>query len=373
MLKQLEEKLDSALADTATLQKGGGNEQTNSKRFKPNPRRDEGRNPPTFKWDSTLPDTAQPPHCPHSAPSLYKQRLKLRSGLPAYRLGQAFVKAVCESDVVVLCGETGSGKTTQLPQLLMEHVNGFNTSDRQQCRTGRKASFICTQPRRISATSVAERVSFERGEGVGERVGFQIRFEKQSSASTELLYCTIGILLRVLIGNPTLDGIDCVIIDEVHERGLQTDFLLLLLRDLAKNRKARHARGEAGVYPLKLVLMSATIDASQFLHYFGGAEGAVVQHIEIEGKTNFPIEEFFAEDILGRLLKEDTHFRVGPPVRSGDREQRVDMPFIKDRLETLNKEEKRSVVVAHAAPPPLSLSLSLSPPSPVQCYHNPPM
>jgi len=119
-------------------------------------------------------------------------------------------------------------------------------------------------------------------------VGYQIRFEHRASDTTELLYCTTGILLRFLVGNPRLEGVACVIIDEVHERSIHSDFVLLLMRRLILERQHTDE-------PLKLVLMSATIDASNFISYFDS--NFSVSFLQIPGKTNYPIEELFLEDI----------------------------------------------------------------------------
>ena len=162
---------------------------------------------------------------PSEPDAVYEERKRtLRSRLPAFSSGEDFVQRVFDNDVVVLCGATGSGKTTQLPQILMEaasslHSNGDGNGAGRTFGTGR---IVCTQPRRISATSVAERVAYERNEGVGERVGYQIRFEHRASDTTELLYCTTGILLRFLVGNPKLEGVACVIIDEVSDGGTRS-------------------------------------------------------------------------------------------------------------------------------------------------------
>ena len=241
--------------------------------------------------------------------------------------------------MILTCIFFSCGKTTQLPQILMEaaaklmheqhHSDNKTENDNRQFGTGR---ILCTQPRRISATSVAERVCFERNEKIGTRVAYQIRFENKASDSTELLYCTTGILLRFLVGNPKLEGVSCVIIDEVHERSVHNDFVLLILKDLVLERKETDE-------PLKLVLMSATIDASNFITYFdsdssiksaricdddfpGGSTKISndspysVSFLELEGKTNYPIEEYFIEDICQEIPSLAV---AGPPPNRGRR------------------------------------------------------
>ncbi|KAL7551101.1 hypothetical protein ACHAWF_014336 [Thalassiosira exigua] len=279
-------------------------------------------------------------HSETTDPTYLERKRTLRGRLPAFEVGEEFCKRVFENDVVVLCGATGSGKSTQLPQILMEAAaklmheqhSGMAENDKRRFGTGR---IICTQPRRISATSVAERVCFERNERMGDRVGYQIRFEQKATDTTELLYCTTGIVLRFLVGNPKLEGISCVIIDEVHERGVHTDFVLLILKDLVLERQRQ------GAEPLKIVLMSATIDASSFIRYFDPSsgiqfnnmsmgddsprEGAAVNSstcpfsvsfLQIKGKTNYPIKEYFIEDIC----KEIPSLVVsGPPPMSFNR------------------------------------------------------
>ena len=120
-------------------------------------------------------------------------------------------------------------------------------------------NMICTQPRRISATSVASRVASERGEQIGKTVGYKIRLEGSMSSSTRILFCTTGVLLRRLTEDPLLSGTSHVIVDEVHERSLDSDFLLVLLRDILPHRPT-----------LKVVLMSATLNALAFEEYFKG-------------------------------------------------------------------------------------------------------
>ena len=152
-----------------------------------------------------------------------------------------------------MSGETGCGKTTQLPQFVLESELGA-------AGNASVTSVVCTQPRRISAVSVAARVAHERGEALGRSVGYQIRLEARRSSETKLLFCTTGVLLRRLAAEPTLASVSHVFVDEIHERGMNEDFLLVVLRDLLPRRP-----------DLKIVLMSATLDAELFAGYFGGA------------------------------------------------------------------------------------------------------
>ncbi|KAI4300544.1 hypothetical protein L6164_033912 [Bauhinia variegata] len=196
-----------------------------------------------------------------------------RENLPAFKMKSTFLKAVQENQVLVVSGETGCGKTTQLPQFILE--------EEILCLRGATCNIICTQPRRISAISVAARISAERGESLGETVGYQIRLEAKCSAQTRLLFCTTGVLLRQLVQDPELTGVSHLLVDEIHERGMNEDFLLIILRDLLPRRP-----------DLRLILMSATINADMFSKYFANAP-----MIHIPGFT-FPVTEFFLEDVL---------------------------------------------------------------------------
>ena len=143
--------------------------------------------------------------------------------------------------VVVLQGDTGSGKTTQVPQFLLESgmANG-------KC-------IACTQPRRVAAMSVAARVAQEMDVHLGDEVGYTIRFEDKSSQRTQLKYLTDGMLLRESMIDPMLNKYSIIILDEAHERTLSTDILFGLLKELLSKRK-----------DLKIVVMSATLNAERF-------------------------------------------------------------------------------------------------------------
>ncbi|KAF5734543.1 hypothetical protein HS088_TW15G00035 [Tripterygium wilfordii] len=202
-----------------------------------------------------------------------QKMLEFRRSLPAYKERDSSLKVISENQVVVISGETGCGKTTQLPQFILE-------SEIEAAR-GAACSIICTQPRRISAMSVSERVAAERGEQLGESVGYKVRLEGMKSRDTRLLFCTTGMLLRRLLVDRNLRGVTHVIIDEIHERGMNEDFLLIVLKDLLPRRPE-----------LKLILMSATLNAELFSSYFGGAPT-----IHIPGFT-YPVREHFLENIL---------------------------------------------------------------------------
>ncbi|KAL8152378.1 hypothetical protein V2J09_010138 [Rumex salicifolius] len=202
-----------------------------------------------------------------------KAMLSFREKLPAFNLKSEFLKAVAENQVLVVSGETGCGKTTQLPQFILE--------EEIQSLRGTDCNIICTQPRRISAISVAARISAERGESLGETVGYQIRLESKRSTETRLLFCTTGVLLRQLVQDPYLSGVSHLLVDEIHERGMNEDFLLIILKDLLPRRP-----------DLRLILMSATINADMFSQYFGNAPT-----MHIPGFT-YPVAELFLEDVL---------------------------------------------------------------------------
>ncbi|KAJ0049658.1 hypothetical protein Pint_16938 [Pistacia integerrima] len=204
-----------------------------------------------------------------------QKMLEFRRSLPAHKEREALLNAIAQNQVVVVSGETGCGKTTQLPQYILE-------SEIEAAR-GVACSIICTQPRRISAIAVSERVAAERGEKIGESVGYKVRLEGIKGRDTRLLFCTTGILLRRLLVDRNLKGVTHVIVDEIHERGMNEDFLLIVLKDLLPRRPE-----------LRLILMSATLNAELFSSYFDGAP-----MLHIPGFT-YPVEEHFLEQILER-------------------------------------------------------------------------
>ncbi|KAF2724222.1 P-loop containing nucleoside triphosphate hydrolase protein [Polychaeton citri CBS 116435] len=172
-----------------------------------------------------------------------------RKTLPVYQYREQFLSAVADYQVLIIVGETGSGKTTQLPQYLYE--GGY-------CKDGKKVG--CTQPRRVAAMSVAARVAEEMGVKLGNEVGYAIRFEDATSDKTNLKYMTDGMLLREFLTEPDLAGYSCLMIDEAHERTLHTDILFGLVKDIARGRP-----------DLKLLISSATLDAQKFSEFFDDA------------------------------------------------------------------------------------------------------
>ncbi|GET86248.1 RNA helicase, putative [Leishmania tarentolae] len=221
---------------------------------------------------------------------------KARDSLPAYSVRETLRAALQKHNAVVIGGETGSGKTTQIPQFLYEFM----------CEEGHgsSANIVCTQPRRLAATSVALRVAEERDEAVGGTVGYSIRLENCVSKKTQITYCTTGIVLRRLQTDKYLGRVSHVVVDEIHERGVDTDFLLILLRDLVRRRQ-----------DLKVVLMSATMDSDLFARYFDGAPV-----ISIAGRT-FPVKVMHLEQIIPEvnyILEEGSPFEKA----SGEMETR---------------------------------------------------
>eukprot|EP01065_Artemidia_motanka_P038090 TRINITY_DN4695_c2_g1_i1.p1 TRINITY_DN4695_c2_g1~~TRINITY_DN4695_c2_g1_i1.p1 ORF type:complete len:919 (+),score=309.97 TRINITY_DN4695_c2_g1_i1:171-2927(+) len=180
---------------------------------------------------------------------------EVRKQLPIYELKDQLIQAIRKHQVVIMIGETGSGKTTQLAQYL--HEAGF-------CNTGKKIG--CTQPRRVAAMSVAARVAQEMGVKLGNEVGYAIRFEDITNEKTRLKYMTDGMLLREFLSSPDLEDYSAMIVDEAHERSLHTDILFGLIKDVCRFRNSDHEQGE-----LKLIISSATLESQKFSEFFDDA------------------------------------------------------------------------------------------------------
>uniref|UniRef100_A0A8C3NU96 RNA helicase n=1 Tax=Cyanoderma ruficeps TaxID=181631 RepID=A0A8C3NU96_9PASS len=195
-----------------------------------------------------------------------------RQSLPVLEKQEEIVQIIKDNKIVLIIGETGSGKTTQIPQFILDDCYKNGTP----CRV------FCTQPRRLAAVAVAERVAAERREEIGQTIGYQIQLESRVSPKTLVTFCTNDMLLRTLMaGDSTLSTVTHVIVDEVHERDRFSDFLLIKLRDVLQHQNN-----------LKLVISSAALDANLFIKYF---ESCPVIHIQ--GRP-FEVKEMFLEDIL---------------------------------------------------------------------------
>jgi pre-mRNA-splicing factor ATP-dependent RNA helicase DHX15/PRP43 len=207
----------------------------------------------------------------------YYEILRKRRQLPVFSFLSVVADTLSTHQVLVLEGETGSGKTTQIPGYLV--LAGFGREEGGEGGGGRELMVACTQPRRVAAMSVATRVADELDVALGEAVGYTIRFEDRSSASTRLRYMTDGMLLREAMTDPLLSSYKVIILDEAHERTLATDILLGLLKGTLRRRP-----------DLQCIIMSATLDATKFQDYFDGAP-----LLSVPGRTH-PVEIFYTPE-----------------------------------------------------------------------------
>uniref|UniRef100_A0A2L2YG33 RNA helicase n=1 Tax=Parasteatoda tepidariorum TaxID=114398 RepID=A0A2L2YG33_PARTP len=207
--------------------------------------------------------------------SKFQKMLSARAELPVYQFKGEILEAIQNNSVVIIRGATGCGKTTQVPQYILDYY--------LESECGADSCIVVTQPRRISAVSVAERIADERSEALGNTTGYSVRFEScLPRPYGSILFCTVGVLLRKLESG--LRGVSHVIVDEIHERDVNTDFILVVLRDMVR------------AFPqMRVVLMSATIDTTMFCEYFGNCP-----IIEVSGRT-FPVQEYFLEDCVQML------------------------------------------------------------------------
>lgn len=235
-----------------------------------------------------------------------QQSLKTRSKLPVFAKKNEIMNAINDNPVIIIRGNTGCGKTTQVCQFILD--------DYVSTGQGAYCSICVTQPRRISAVSVADRIAVERCEALGQSVGYSVRFEScLPRPYGSIMFCTVGVLLRKLEGG--LRGVSHVIVDEIHERDVNSDFIMVLLRDMIH------------IYPdLRVILMSATIDTTLFSQYFNNCPV-----IEIPGRA-YPVQQYFLEDCV-----EMTKFV--PPLDSKKRKNREsdEAGLEQDTEENLNK------------------------------------
>lgn len=208
--------------------------------------------------------------------------MSARKKLPAWNKRNDLISMINNNRVTLITGETGSGKSTQVVQFILDdlYANG-----------NFKTRIICTQPRRISSIGLAERVSEERLDKVGQEVGYIIRGENKTNPKTRITFITTGVLLRMLQSYSSnkndgmFEDLQYIFIDEVHERSVDSDFLLIVLKRLLKKNTN-----------VKIILMSATINVDKFKDFFS----TPVNHIHIEGRT-FPIDDFYLDDILDSI------------------------------------------------------------------------
>ncbi|KAL0871258.1 hypothetical protein ABMA27_005015 [Loxostege sticticalis] len=206
--------------------------------------------------------------------SNFKNMLKFRETLPAYKKTEQLLEVINNNQVVVISGETGCGKSTQVPQIILD--------DAIMNKKGANVKILVTQPRRIAASSLAYRVAQERAEKLGTSVGYAVRLENVDCRPRgSIMFCTTGILLVDLEVNQSLSDYSHVILDEVHERDTHVDFAMCMLKQVLEKRK-----------DLKLILMSATLDAEKLCAYF---DNCPMMHIE---GLAYPVKDIYLEEIL---------------------------------------------------------------------------
>ncbi|KAL9845198.1 LOW QUALITY PROTEIN: ATP-dependent DNA/RNA helicase DHX36 [Geothlypis trichas] len=241
----------------------------------------------------------------------YIEMQRFREKLPSYGMREELVRLINSSRVTVISGETGCGKTTQVTQFILD--------DHIERGLGSTCRIVCTQPRRISAISVAERVAAERAEscGNGRSTGYQIRLQSRLPRKQgSILYCN-GIVLQWLQSDKHLSSISHVVLDEIHERNLQSDVLMSIIKDLLNVR-----------LDLKVILMSATLNAEKFSEYFDHCP-----MIHIPGFT-FPVVEYLLEDVIEKL-------RYTP--EKTDRRLHWRRGFMQGHMSRPEKEEKEEI------------------------------
>ncbi|XP_077987074.1 pre-mRNA-splicing factor ATP-dependent RNA helicase DHX16-like [Glandiceps talaboti] len=269
-----------------------------------------------------------------------------RKSLPIYPFKQDLLDAIEEHQVLIIEGETGSGKTTQIPQYL--HEGGYT-------RDGKKIG--CTQPRRVAAMSVAARVSEEMGVKLGNEVGYSIRFEDCTSDRTILKYMTDGMLLREFLTEPDLAGYSVLIIDEAHERTLHTDVLFGLVKDIARFRP-----------DLKLLISSATLDTEKFSEFFDDAP-----IFRIPGRR-YPVNIYYTKapeaDYLEACVVSVLQIHVTQPVGdvlvflTGQEEIETCQEMLTERVRKLGSKVRELIILPIYANLPSDLQAKIFEPTP---------
>ncbi|CAD6445878.1 0e162fcf-56b9-4100-9d9b-4cd5c328a9cd-CDS [Sclerotinia trifoliorum] len=255
-----------------------------------------------------------------------------REYLPAFAVREDLLRVIRDNQVVICVGETGSGKTTQLTQFLYEE--GY----------GNTGLIGCTQPRRVAAMSVAKRVSEEMECKLGGTVGYAIRFEDCTSKETVIKYMTDGVLLRESLNEPDLDRYSCVIMDEAHERALNTDVLMGLFKKVLARRR-----------DLKLIVTSATMNSKRFSDFYGGAP-----EFFIPGRT-FPVDIMYhrspVEDYVDQAVQQVLAIHVSQGAgdilvfMTGQEDIECTCELIQERLNALNDPPKLSILPIYSQMP----------------------
>ncbi|KAG8991813.1 DEAH-box RNA helicase prp16 [Tulasnella sp. JGI-2019a] len=255
-----------------------------------------------------------------------------REYLPAFACREDLMQVIRDNQVIVVVGETGSGKTTQLAQFLYE--DGY-------CQFG---IIGCTQPRRVAAMSVAKRVSEEMECKLGGTVGYAIRFEDCTSPETKIKYMTDGVLLRESLNEGDLDRYSVIILDEAHERSLSTDVLMGLLRKILSRRR-----------DLKLIVTSATMNSDKFSNFYG-----LAPTFTIPGRT-FPVETFYAkspcEDYVDSAVKQVLQIHLSLPpgdilvFMTGQEDIEITCQVIGERLSQLEEPAPLSILPIYSQMP----------------------
>jgi HrpA-like RNA helicase len=244
---------------------------------------------------------------------------RLRKELPVYQFQSHIIQAMAKNDVLLIVAETGSGKSTQIPAYLDEHLGKFYRNKATHTARSNKhqmplARSICvTQPRRVAAMTVAKRVAEERGCRLGTAVGYKVRFDDATTPQTRIIYATDGMLLRESMADPLLSRYSVVVLDESHERSLQTDILFGVVQRAMRARNSRDRgpedvndenetvdqriqrnmrRRAEGLFlpPLKAVVMSATLEVETFATFFPRAET-----IRIPGRM-YPVQIVYTKE-----------------------------------------------------------------------------
>ncbi|KAK7207970.1 P-loop containing nucleoside triphosphate hydrolase protein [Myxozyma melibiosi] len=262
-----------------------------------------------------------------------------RAELPLNKYKEEVLEMINNNDVCIVVGATGSGKSTQVPQLILDEYTARGI--------GTQCNIMVTQPRRIAATSVANRVAAERLDRIGHSVGYMVRFNSSPAAFGGCInFATTGVLLRQL-QNSRLDvfnKLSHIIIDEVHERSMLTDFLLAIL----KRRMMEKRNGNPDIRMPKLILMSATVNQSMFAKYFEQL-GTPCPSISVPGRT-FPVKMNYLEDVEQYLGPKDYQFVMAASDKRFDhyirKEKNIEVPLDHNGepiISELVEEEPKSV------------------------------